>query len=174
MILLSVGTQFAFDRLVRTVDEWALEAGRTDVVAQVGPSRYSPKAIKAFDYLEAKEFREYQQGAHVHIAHAGMGSILTALELGKPIIIMPREHTRGEHRNAHQLATAKRFCDKPGVHVGWDEPDIRKILDSIDTLIAGSTLSGKASPQLVEKLRTFIQTDERPPGLFQRLLRRQG
>ena len=42
----------------------------------------------------------------VVIAHDEMGSIITALEMGKPIVVMPRRAELGEHRNDHQVAAA--------------------------------------------------------------------
>jgi UDP-N-acetylglucosamine transferase subunit ALG13 len=35
-----------------------------------------------------------------------MGTILSAAELGKPVILMPRRAKFGEHRNDHQQDTA--------------------------------------------------------------------
>jgi hypothetical protein len=40
MIFVTVGTQGQFDRLIRTVDEWADARGRTDLFAQTGPAVY--------------------------------------------------------------------------------------------------------------------------------------
>lgn len=164
MILLSVGTQLPFDRLVRTVDAWALSTGRTDVIAQTGPSAYQPQALKCFPFLSPQEFRNLQETAAVHVAHAGMGSILTAMELGKPILIMPRDHTRGEHRNAHQLATAKRFAGKSGVRVSFTEQDLLADLENIDALAAPEMRSGKAPDDFILQLRAFIEGGAIGPG----------
>lgn len=38
MIFVTVGTQVQFDRLIRTVDEWAGARARSDIFAQIGPS----------------------------------------------------------------------------------------------------------------------------------------
>ena len=56
MILVAVGTQFPFDRLVETVDQWAAD-GTSDVVAQIGPSSYVPANIQAHSFLPPKEFQ---------------------------------------------------------------------------------------------------------------------
>ena len=57
------------------------------------------------------------------VAHAGIGTILGALELGKPTVVMPRRAALGEHRNDHQLATARRFSG-PGIAVALDEHEL--------------------------------------------------
>ncbi len=157
MILLTVGTQFPFDRLVRVVDDWASSNGRTDVVAQVGESLYTPRQLRSFAFTSPSELRRLQEQCSVMISHAGMGSIFAALELGKPIIIMPRDHTRGEHRNAHQLGTAQRFSSRAGVHVAADEVQLGNTLRRLDALIAPeTTLSSVAPPEFVDVLRRHL------------------
>ena len=157
MILLTVGTQFPFDRMVRVVDEWAAANGRTDIVAQVGKSLYTPRQIRHFPFSSPSELRGLQEECSVMISHAGMGSLLAALELNKPIIVMPRDHLQGEHRNGHQQATAKRFVGRAGVHVALDEMELAKKLDEIQTLTGpGSKLSNVASPELVDGLRNHL------------------
>ena len=155
MIFLAVGTQLPFDRLVRAVDAWAVERGRQDVVGQIGDARFVPAMVRARRFIEPAEFSRLVADASVLIAHAGMGSILGAIELSKPIIIMPRSAALGEHRNDHQLATAERFSSKEGVHVAWNEGDIAGLLDRERSLRA-SREAGGVSPQLIGAIRDFI------------------
>lgn len=166
-ILAAVGTQFSFDRMINAVDDWAEAAGRRDVIAQIGPSGYVPRALQAHSTIAPDAFAKLQREASAIVAHAGMGSILGALEAGKPIIIMPRRHALGEHRNDHQLATAARFADVPGVHVAADETELRSLLDRIDSLTGPDRTDLGASPELVERLRAFV-AEARPRGLFAR------
>ena len=90
MIFATVGSQESFDRLIRAVDEWAILRGRDDVFAQIGGSTLQPKHIKFTKFLEPNEFNRVIREASVIVAHAGMGSIISALELGKPLVVMPR------------------------------------------------------------------------------------
>jgi len=156
LILLSVGTQFPFDRMVRVVDEWAAAEGRDDVLAQIGPSTYLPKALKCFGFSTPDEFRSLQAKADLMIAHAGMGSIVTALEFGKPIIIMPRDFDRGEHRNDHQKSTARRFANLKGVHLVMDEAELAEKLHNLEALTAPATVSAKAPQSFIDSLKAFI------------------
>ena len=165
MILVAVGTQFAFDRLIQTVDEWALSTGTMDVVAQIGPSSFSPRRIRTHTFLPPKEFEVLFQRAELIVAHCGMGSILSALSYGKPIIVMPRSAAKGEHRNDHQNATARRFSDQPGVTVAWDEIELRRCLDRLKGIAAGGTsfapLRPKAPRELTDRLRAFLRNGNR-------------
>ena len=47
MILVTVGTDLPFDRMVRVVDDWAGETGRRDVFAQIGEGGWEPPACRA-------------------------------------------------------------------------------------------------------------------------------
>lgn len=157
MIFVTVGAQMAFDRLVRGVDEWAGARGRGgDVFAQIGPSDYRPHAIEWSGFLEPPAFREKVESARAIVAHAGMGSILTALECGKPILVMPRRGALRETRNDHQVATAERFLSLGKVAVAMDETELPEKLDALDDLSAGPAIPPHASERLIRTLRRFI------------------
>jgi UDP-N-acetylglucosamine transferase subunit ALG13 len=49
-----------------------------------------------------------------------MGTILSAAELGKPVILMPRRAKFGEHRNDHQQDTAREMARLSNVTVAED------------------------------------------------------
>ncbi|MGY3604070.1 MULTISPECIES: glycosyltransferase [unclassified Bradyrhizobium] len=157
MIFTTVGTQGRFDRLIRTVDEWAGAHGRADVFAQTGPSEYHAGHIRTERFIDATEFRERVEAADLVISHAGMGSIITALELGKRIIVMPRRASLGEHRNDHQLATAKRFAEQGRIIVAFTEQELVDRLDQLQVFHQTERLSAQASPRLISTIRTFIE-----------------
>ncbi|HZW11196.1 MAG TPA: glycosyltransferase [Phycisphaerales bacterium] len=156
MIFVTVGTQLAFDRMVRAVDQWAGRAGRGDVFAQIGPTELVPAHIAHRPFVNPREFAEHARAAEAIVAHAGMGSILTALQYGKPILIMPRKAALGEQRNDHQLATAARFEGRPGVLVAHDESELPAMLDRLAELRAGEPIPPFASPGLIGAIRAFI------------------
>lgn len=157
MIFLTVGTQGQFDRLVRALDEWAGARGRTDVFAQTGPSNYHPRHILAEPFIEPTEFRNRVASADLVVAHAGMGSIITALELGKQIIVMPRRASLGEHRNDHQVATARHFAEQGRIIVAFNENELLEKLDQLWILPSAERLGAHASSHLIDTIRTFIE-----------------
>lgn len=173
VILLSVGTQLPFDRLVKAVDEWAMRCGRRDILAQIGPSDYQTKALNSFAFLDQGAFAALQAEASLLVSHAGMGSIITALELGKPIIILARDHRRGEHRNGHQIATLRQFRSFPGVFIAEDEEHLVALLGRADSLAASPLLSTEAPKEFLEKLADFIDKPAKP-GRINRLRSRLG
>jgi UDP-N-acetylglucosamine transferase subunit ALG13 len=158
MIFVTVGTQVHFDRLIRAIDQWAALRGRSDIFAQTGPSQYLPKCIRTKPFVTPTEFRHFVETASLVIAHAGMGSIITALELGKQIIVMPRRRDLGEHRSDHQIATAKRFSQQGRILVAANEEELVKALDRFELLQEPERLSAQASANLIVTIRTFIRT----------------
>src|SRR5690606_18210114 len=124
VIFLTVGAQMAFDRLVRAVDGWAGLNPHQEIFAQIGPSRYRPAHLRHERFLEPARFRSMIEKASLVVAHAGMGSIISALEMNKPILVMPRLGDLAETRNDHQVATARRFGELGAVHVAMDESEL--------------------------------------------------
>jgi len=110
MIFLTVGTQFPFDRLVRAVDEAAGENGFNEkIIAQIGDDSYCPKNFEAVSALDKAAFDKHFCQADSIISHAGMGTIMMALEQKKPLLVMPRLRKYGEVVNNHQFAIAEKF-----------------------------------------------------------------
>src|SRR5687768_7811288 len=132
MIFVTVGTDMPFDRMVRVVDEWAQANQRTDVFAQIGETEWKPGYIAYSKFLQPPEFTKRFSSATTIVSHAGMGTILSALQWEKPILVMPRRATLGEQRNEHQLATARRLSELGKVTVAMDEADLRARLDRLE------------------------------------------
>jgi UDP-N-acetylglucosamine transferase subunit ALG13 len=156
LIFVTVGSVDPFDRLIRTVDEWAGTRGRTDIFAQIGRSSYKPKHIEAVQFLSPAEFRDRIRAARLIVAHAGTGSIIAAMEIGTPIIVMPKWAHLGEHRNDHQIATAKLFASKRGIVVANDEKDLIVKLDQEDGHSPPAVIPREASPDLISAIKNFI------------------
>ena len=146
-----------FDRLIDTVDAWAGRAGRSDVFAQIGRSTLDPSHMTTTAFLDPIEFRQRLFEADVVITHAGMGTILSALELEKPTIVMPRRGELAETRNDHQIGTARRFAESHGLAVAWTEQDLTTQLESVDAIPIPRRVSSHASTELLDHLRQFIR-----------------
>lgn len=156
MILVTVGAQMPFDRMTRAIDAWATLRERDDVFAQIGTTDFVPKHIEWTPFLNPQQFKEKVAQAKIMVAHAGMGSILSALQAGKPILVMPRRGDLRETRNDHQMATAKRFLELGSVEVAFDEQELFTKLDSIDSMTSSKTISPWASDELIAGIQTFM------------------
>ena len=160
MILVTVGAQMPFDRLIQAVDAWAGSTGRGDVLAQIGPGGWRPRNIQWTEFLAPSEFEAKVDAASVLVAHAGMGSILTALVRGRPILVMPRRGDLRETRNDHQVATARKFEAQGKIAVAMDEKVLLERLNQMQHLAPGAAIGPFASPELIRTIRQFIGLTE--------------
>ena len=156
MIFVTVGTDQPFDRMIRIIDAWARENNRTDVFGQIGEGATPPSFISYSHFLEPPDFLKRFQAANLIVAHAGMGTILSALRFAKPILIFPRLASLGEQRNEHQLATAKRLLELGKVNVAFSDDELRSKLGNLDKLAPRGKITTFASTQLIDSLRNFI------------------
>ena len=160
MIFLTVGTQEPFDRLVKAVDDWA--AGHdVPVFGQLGrlePGSYRPRHFPFEPFITADEFQARAESCTLMVAHAGMGSIISALTMAKPLLMMARRAALGEHRNEHQMATAARFAGRAGLHVAADEREVGPLIDRLlrDSREPSGAISPYAQPELIATLKHFI------------------
>jgi UDP-N-acetylglucosamine transferase subunit ALG13 len=156
LIFVTVGAQMAFDRLIGWVDDWAVSRDRDDVCAQIGPSGYRPRRLQVLPFLDPPEFRSRVRDARAIVSHAGMGTILTALELGKPILVVPRLGALAETRTDHQVATARRFEEDGLVLAAYDEGQFAVQMDRIEAVPEKQRIGARASPELLSRLRGFV------------------
>ncbi len=156
MIFVATGTQLAFPRLIGAMDAMARDLDEP-VIAQVGPDTEPRLHIETHARLHPARFEELFGTARVIVAHAGVGSILLAKRMRRPLIIVPRRLDLNEHRNDHQLATAREVEGTPGVRVAWDIADLPDMVRVADPVPAEPTLSPQAE-SLIARLRDFIKT----------------
>ena len=160
MIFVTVGGQMPFNRLVRSVDEWAGTHKNIEFFAQIGRGGWKPEHIAWAELLSPPTFRHKILSADLIIAHAGMGTILNALDLSKRLSVMPRRGYLRETRNDHQVATANRLESMGLVVQAHDERELTKHLEDIDSITPKKSLSPNASQQLLDALTSFISVNK--------------
>jgi UDP-N-acetylglucosamine transferase subunit ALG13 len=154
MIFCTIGTQIPFDRFVKIVDEVATQINE-EIIAQVSTGKYQAKNIKTVSFLAPDEFDKIFKQARVIVAHAGMGTIITAMRYEKPIIIFPRIAALGEHRNEHQLATTKQMAEMGYAYTADNAQSLLSLLTCSD-LKPLHKLGNHADKKLVDELCRVI------------------
>ena len=150
LIFVTVGGMRAFERLVCQMD---LIAGELDeqVVIQIGSTKYEPKNCDYFRFMSRNDMERLYTDARVVVSHAGTGSILTALEYDKPLVLVPRLKKYGEVFDDHQLELARQM-EAQGVavvhEIGNLEDAIRSATTPLRQLSTGGTL--------VDRLKGYI------------------
>ena len=158
MILVTVGNHVEpFDRLIKGMDELAEQIDE-EVVMQTGHCTYEPKYARHFPFTSGKEMLELTKAARVQVCHAGSGSILLALRMGKPLVVVPRRLKYHEHIDDHQLQLAG-AVEKQGklvvVHTATPEALLTAIQKSTTLESVGQT-DAPEMDHLLGTLRGYI------------------
>lgn len=158
MIFVTVGTQLPFPRLIDAMDALAADLSEP-VIAQTCAPRETDNArwsrLQAGTQMAPETFNARFAEARVVVAHAGIGTILSARRWRKPLVILPRRHALGEHRNDHQLATARQVAGLTGIHVAWETTDLASLVARPD-LEASTETESPDHARLLARLRQFI------------------
>lgn len=130
-IFVSVGSRFPMDRLIKSVEEALSKHPTLSVTAQVGESNFQSDKMRVTKWTEEDEFEQAVRHCDIFISHAGMGNILLATQLNKPIIIMPRLASLEEHINDHQSSTAMAFMGRTLVSVVNNTKELEQAISDI-------------------------------------------
>jgi UDP-N-acetylglucosamine transferase subunit ALG13 len=112
-------------------------AGKTneEVIMQTGSTVYNPKNGVFFNFVDDDEkILNFFKQARVIVAHAGAGTLLTALSLNKPIIVVPRQKKYGEHIDDQQIELATILSNQKTVIAVYDIDELEKALKDINRL----------------------------------------
>jgi UDP-N-acetylglucosamine transferase subunit ALG13 len=163
VIFLTIGTHEPFDRLVQAMDAWCEGAGRGQAVfgqiAEPQEGGYRPRNFDWVSRLAPADYAARFAGADLIVSHAGMGSIITALQNSKPIVVMPRRGHLRETRNDHQHATVRMLGGRPGIHVAEDETHLAAVIGQALAAAggpAGLRLPEHADHAFTDRLRAFL------------------
>lgn len=158
-VFVSVGSMMPFDRLVKAMDDWAAAHAEVPVEIQIGSGKYEPRHAKFVRLMPVADYRLRVAGARLFVAHAGMGSIIAAIEAGKPLLMLPRLQAQGEHNTDHQLATAASIGARPGLHVASDAADLQARASALlaDSGVAPAAISSFADAGFTDRIRAFIE-----------------
>lgn len=104
-VLVTLGTErFDFSRAVRSI--FPVLPNDCDVLWQVGTTQAAPPMGRTVSLIPHDEMADAVAEADVVITHAGVGSVLTALNAGHCPIVLPRSARYAEHVDDHQIDLA--------------------------------------------------------------------
>lgn len=158
MIFASVGSMLPFDRFVRAVDDWAAANPGEEVFIQIGDGEYEPRHAPWVRIMPHAEYKRRLETCDLFVAHVGMGSILQGLELRKQMLLLPRLASQKEHTTDHQLHTADRFRDRPGLKIVDDVPTLQAEMTRLlrEPMETSAGISAHAQPALIANVASFL------------------
>jgi beta-1,4-N-acetylglucosaminyltransferase len=150
LIFVTVGGMRAFERLVREMDRIA--SGLDDrVVMQIGSTDYEPENCDYFRFVPRSEMEKLVAEARVVVSHAGAGSIVTALEHNKPLVLVPRTKWYDEVFDDHQLEIATEMANR-GVTIVYDTSELASAIRNANASPPNQGAGGDLAGRLKEYL----------------------
>lgn len=158
MIFVTVGSMFPFERMVHAMDDWASQHPEQQVFAQIGGGKYEPIHMRWQRIIPPDEYKKIVSSCRIIVAHAGTGSVFTASEFRKPIVLFPRRAAQKEHTTDHQLDTAKWLEDKQGIFIAWSEKELAQAIERASQAICHveSLIPMSAPQRFVNRIRDFL------------------
>ncbi len=139
MIFVTVGThEQPFDRLVKKMDDLVAEGViQEPVMIQTGYSTYEPKHCSFQKLLPYPEMERYIAEARIIITHGGPASFISALQVGKIPIVVPRKSDLNEHVNDHQVEFSREVAQrKNNILVVENIEDLKDLIVNYDAAVA--------------------------------------
>lgn len=128
MILVSLGThERPFARLAKAVEELIADGTiKETVIVQTGYTKYRIKGAQCHDFIEFDKMQDYLKNCRILITHSGVGSIMSGLEYGKPVIAVPRRQHLNEHSDDHQMQITEKMEKSGAVIPVYDISTLRE------------------------------------------------
>jgi len=154
MIFVTVGFHYqGFERLIRKMDEIAGKIDE-DVIMQIGSTKYTPKNAEFFDFIDDDEKIAYYFGdARIIVAHAGAGTIMDAVRLKRPLIVVPRLQKFNEHVDDQQLELAEAISNACKAVSVYEIDDLEAAISRFNEFIP---VYQQHSPSLIRYLKNSI------------------
>ncbi len=150
MIFVTVGGMRGFERLVCQMDRIAEELDEP-VTMQIGSTDYEPRNCEYSRFMAREVMERLFADARIIVSHAGTGSILTALEHEKRLILVPRLKEHGEAFDDHQLEIAREM-ERRGMTVVYDAGNLRSALENVKR----SRVEIRGETSLVHMLKEYV------------------
>jgi UDP-N-acetylglucosamine--N-acetylmuramyl-(pentapeptide) pyrophosphoryl-undecaprenol N-acetylglucosamine transferase len=112
---------YGFPRLIRRLLE--VFPPETDVLWQTGDTDVSGFGITGHHAIPERDLTEAMREADVVVSHAGVGTVLTAFEVGKYPLLVPRRLALREHVDDHQMQLASELGSR-GLAVAVEADDL--------------------------------------------------
>lgn len=160
MIFIILGTErYPFDRMIKSVDR-LIEDGviREEVFFQLGSCKYEPRHAKFARFLSFGEMYENISRSSLVLAHAGAGTTLLCLQVGRPVILFPRLCKFKEHVDDHQVPFAEKMKETGRTLVAYDYDQLKVAVQQIGQM--PSQTHATLRKNLVAFLHGFLKKTE--------------
>ena len=139
VVTLGTFKDIGFRRLVVKMQE--ILPPEAEVLWQTGDTDVSDLGIDGRHAIPERELIDAMAEADVVVAHAGVGTALAALQVGRCPILVPRRLAHGEHVDDHQIQIADEL-DRRGLALSIDADAL-----TLDDLVRAAGMRNERLPQ---------------------------
>lgn len=158
MVLVLLGTfDIDFSRPLRALDKICSEGFlNEEIIVQSGYTKFDSAHFKKLPFIDRGELDQLYKNARLIISHAGTGSILKGVKLGKKVIVIARLQKYAECVDDHQLEILIEF-GKQGYIIPWNENDsLKDILLGADNFELKEYVSNKQN--IISYLKAYVDS----------------
>lgn len=158
MIFVITGSEaYPFNRLIEEIDQLKKDKViTTDVFIQLGSCDYIPSFCTWEKWLPFNKMRENIASSELVISHAGAGTTLLCLEMGKKPLIVTRRKKYGEHLDDHQVEFAEMMKKLDYATVAFDVSELPNILKNISSINSYISVENEERKNLVSALDDWL------------------
>jgi len=147
-VLAAVGTDHhPFDRFVEWIDTWQASHSDCEVFVQRGSTPVVPSASSA-DFLEPSELDSMMRRADAIVCHGGPSTIMEARRNGVMPIVVPRDPSKGEHVDDHQMRFSDFMVAKGAILAARTQAELSDHLQSVMHGQVGAVAHGSPTATL--------------------------
>ena len=158
MILVLLGTfQIEFPRPLMVIEQLLQENKLQEkVIVQNGFTNFNSSLLDMRPFMSSEELDQLYKEARIIITHAGTGSLMKGIKMGKKIISIPRLKKYGEHIDDHQLEIHTELANLQYIYPWNDGDSLEKILIDIENFHPAEYISHKND--MINYLKSYIDS----------------
>ena len=158
MILVTLGTHARpMDRLIEALDALAA-SGDLDqrVIVQAAVVSRPPVHLETVGVVPYEQLDRWAREASVIVTHGGPGSILLALAAGRRPVVVPRDPSRGEHVDDHQILFVRWLATRRSIRPVFDMDDLGPAIAEVRTAPRAEDATDHPAEGAVRRLREIL------------------
>lgn len=130
------------------------------VIVQSAAFDFRPRDAELYSLVPLDRLWLWANEARVIVTHGGPASITLALSVGRTPIVVPRDPTRREHVDDHQIRFTRWIAERRSI-VLLEDPatGLRNALESASGTATEARVGGP-SAEAIRRLRQIVESDD--------------
>lgn len=126
------------------------------VIVQNGHTQFESGFMQMRPFIPPDELTELSEKARIIISHAGTGSLIKGIKLGKKVIAIARRAKYTEMVDDHQVELLELFAEKNYVLPWWEDNTLENLLEKVEAFTPQPYISKKHV--IIDYLEQYINS----------------